>query len=131
MLPRVGRAASDSSVFTALASETRRTLLDALFEREATVGELVDRLGISQPGVSQQLAVLKAAGLVDERAEGRFRYYRLAAEPLAEVARWMERYRAFWDASFDALGHVLDDMDDRPGTKPRKTKGRHRPRRKS
>jgi DNA-binding transcriptional ArsR family regulator len=122
----MGRAPSDSSVFHALASETRRTLLDALFEREATVGELVERLGVSQPAVSQQLAVLKAAGLVDERAEGRFRFYHLRAEPLAEVARWVERYRSFWEARFDALGSVLDDMDDRPATK-----GRHRPRRKT
>jgi len=122
----VGRAASDTSVFNALASETRRAVLDALFEREWAVGELVERLGISQPAVSQQLAVLKAAGLVDERAEGRFRFYRLRPEPLAEVARWIDRYRTFWEERFDALGAVLDEMDQRPATK-----GRQRPRRKS
>jgi DNA-binding transcriptional ArsR family regulator len=128
MLPTVGRPASDSSIFSALASETRRALLDVLFEGERSVGQLVERLEVSQPAISQQLAVLEASGLVEQRAEGRFRFYRLRPEPLAEVAEWIERYRAYWEARLDALGTVLDTMDE---TSVSKAKGRTRPRRKA
>lgn len=117
----MARSAADSSVFNAIACDTRRVLLDVLLEGEASVSDLVERLDVSQPAVSQHLSVLKAAGLVDERAEGRFRFYRLRPEPLAEVARWA---RNFWESRLDALGAVLDDMDD--NTK----RGRARPRRK-
>jgi DNA-binding transcriptional ArsR family regulator len=111
-------------VFTAIACDTRRVLLDALFHGEASVNELTERLDVSQPAVSQHLAVLKAAGLVAERAEGRFRYYRLRAKPLAEVARWAEQYRSMWEERLDVLGAVLDDMDDNDKA------GRKRPRRR-
>jgi DNA-binding transcriptional ArsR family regulator len=112
------RPAADSSVYNAIACDTRRVLLDVLLEGEASVSDLVERLEVSQPAVSQHLSVLKAAGLVDERADGRFRFYRLRPEPLAEVVRWA---RTFWESRLDALGAVLDDMDDntkRPRRKP-------------
>jgi DNA-binding transcriptional ArsR family regulator len=64
--------------------------------------------------VSQQLAVLKSAGLVGERAEGRFRYYRLRAEPLAEIDAWIGRCRAYHERELDALGSVLDALPDDP-----------------
>ncbi|MFO0547128.1 MAG: metalloregulator ArsR/SmtB family transcription factor [Polyangiaceae bacterium] len=114
----MSRAPSHLSVFNALASETRRALLDVLRDGEATVSTLVDGLNISQPAVSQQLNVLRAAGLVEERADGRFRYYRLCPAPLAEVDAWIERYRVFWTSRLDALGAVLDEMPDEPATPP-------------
>jgi DNA-binding transcriptional ArsR family regulator len=80
--------------------------------------------------VSQQLAVLKSAGLVEERADGRFRVYRLRAEPLAEVDLWLGPYRALMSRQLDALGVVLDAMTDTPdtaGAPTRPTKKRPRP----
>src|SRR6059058_4633999 len=95
--------------FTAIASATRRTMLDALRSRECTVGELVAATGVSQPAVSQHLRVLDEAGLVRKRSHGRFRYYRLAAEPLAEVHAWVRAYEQYWKEKLAALGRVLDE----------------------
>jgi DNA-binding transcriptional ArsR family regulator len=101
-------------VFQAIASPTRRALLDALSGGESNVSDLVASLCITQSAVSQQLAILKSAGLVSERSEGRFRHYRLQAKPLAEVDAWLGRYRAYLERELDALGRVLDAMPDSP-----------------
>jgi DNA-binding transcriptional ArsR family regulator len=109
------RRASDESVFQAIACPTRRALLDAISRGETHVSALVAALHVTQSAVSQQLAVLKSAGLVEERAEGRFRYYRLRAEPLAQIDEWLGSYRAHIERQLDALGRVLDAMpDDEP-----------------
>jgi DNA-binding transcriptional ArsR family regulator len=120
----MSRSASNESVFQAIACPTRRGLLDALARGESNVSDLVASLDVTQSAVSQQLAVLKSAGLVEERADGRFRYYRLRAKPLAEVDMWMNRYRAFMEQRLDALGRVLDAMPDDPKDQPRKKKRR-------
>ena len=121
----MSRLSSDDSVFQAIASPTRRALLDALSCGESNVSDLVSSLNISQSAVSQQLAILKSAGLVSERSQGRFRHYRLEAKPLTEVEAWVGRYRAHLERELDALGRVLDTMpDDRapriPSTKKRR-----------
>jgi DNA-binding transcriptional ArsR family regulator len=110
----MSRAASHDSVFQAIACPTRRALLDALVLGESNVSQLVNALAVTQSAVSQQLAILKSAGLVDERAEGRFRHYRLRAEPLTEIDAWLGRYRAYVERQLDALGRVLDAMPDEP-----------------
>ena len=110
----MSRAVSDDSVFQAIASPTRRELLDVLAGGERNVSDLVASLAVTQSAVSQQLAILKSAGLVGERVEGRFRYYRLQAEPLREVHVWLNRYRAFMERQLDALGRVLDELPDEP-----------------
>jgi len=110
----MARSASDESVFQAIACPTRRALLDALMPGERNVSELVASLDVTQSAVSQQLAVLKSAGLVEERAAGRFRYYRLRAEPLAAFDAWVGRYRMCIERQLDALGRVLDAMPDTP-----------------
>src|SRR5712692_1719908 len=99
----MARSASDDSVFQAIASPTRRALLDGLALGESNVSDLVALLDVTQSAVSQQLAILKSAGLVAERAEGRFRYYRLRAGPLAEIDAWTARYRAHIEQQLDAL----------------------------
>lgn len=114
MMPRVPRSAGDERVFQAIASPTRRALLDALVLGERNVSDLVGTLDVTQSAVSQQLAILKTAGLVEERADGRFRYYRLRAEPLAQLDAWIGRYRAYLERQLDALGRVLDAMPDAP-----------------
>lgn len=108
----MSRVASDDSVFQAIASPTRRALLDVLARGESNVSDLVASLNITQSAVSQQLAILKSAGLVSERSQGRFRHYRLEAQPLAEVAAWVGRYRAHLERQLDAIGRVLDDLPD-------------------
>ena len=125
----MGRAPSAETVFQAIACPTRRALLDALAMGETNVSELVASLDVTQSAVSQQLAVLRSAGLVDERAEGRFRYYRLRADPLAEVDAWIGRYRAHIERQLDLLGQVLDVMPDVPPTDttpPKKTRKKSR-----
>jgi DNA-binding transcriptional ArsR family regulator len=99
-------------VFHAIACPTRRALLDALSKGECNVSALVEKLDVTQSAVSQQLGILKSARLVQERREGRFRYYRLRAEPLREVHSWMRRYRIHIERQLDALGSVLDQMGD-------------------
>ena len=110
----MSRTASDDSVFQAIASPTRRALLDALSLGESSVSDLVASLDISQSAVSQQLAILKSAGLVCERSEGRFRHYRLEPKPLREVDTWVGRYRALLERQLDAIGQVLDALPDHP-----------------
>lgn len=122
------QTAVESPVFAAIASGVRRRVLDVLRAGETSVGELVDALEMSQPAVSQHLAVLRQAGLVTERAEGRYRFYRLQPEPLRDVMQWTEQFRALWEARLDALGEVLDAMDDEDPT-PQRPRARRQPRR--
>ena len=90
----------------------RRRILELLREGERGVGELVERLGLSQPGVSKHLRVLREAGLVEVRPEGRRRWYGLRAEPLAELDAWLAPYRELWGGRLDALERHLDEMED-------------------
>lgn len=114
----MSRAVATESVFQVISCPTRRALLDTLMRGEKNVGELVQSLSVTQSAVSQQLAVLKRAGLVRERSAGRFRYYRLRAQPLAEVDTWMARYRAHVERQLDTLGQLLDAMPDEPDEAP-------------
>jgi len=97
------------SPYAALAEPSRRHILDLLRVRERSVTELVAHLDLSQPGVSKHLKVLREAGLVEARAEGKHRWYGLRAEPLAEVAGWLEPYRRHWSARLDALERHLEE----------------------
>jgi len=93
--------------FQAIASPVRRALLDKLSSREQTVHSLAESFEMTLPAISQQLAVLKRAGLVTARRAGRWRVYRLNADPLREVDRWLEPYHRFWTARLKALGEDL------------------------
>ena len=73
------------------------------------MNDLVSRLEISQPGVSKHLRVLRDAGLVEVRPEGRRRWYGLRAQPLAEVDEWLEPYRAYWADRLNALERHLEE----------------------
>jgi DNA-binding transcriptional ArsR family regulator/uncharacterized protein YndB with AHSA1/START domain len=98
-------------MFEVLVEPHRRRILDLLRGGEQTVGDLVAELGISQPGVSKHLRVLRRAGLVEVRADGQRRRYRLRTEPLREIDDWLAPYRAAWSDRLDALEAHLDDMD--------------------
>jgi DNA-binding transcriptional ArsR family regulator len=99
----------EMSTYTALAEPNRREILDLLRVGERSVGELVDRLALSQPGVSKHLKVLREAGLVAVRSQGKQRLYALRSEPLAEVDEWLEPYRAYWSQRLDALERHLEE----------------------
>jgi DNA-binding transcriptional ArsR family regulator len=91
-----------------LAEPTRRSILDLLLERERSVGELVEELDQSQPGISRHLRVLREGGLVEARPQAQRRLYRVRAEPLAELDEWLEPYRRLWRDRLGALEAHLD-----------------------
>src|SRR5690606_32248225 len=95
-------------VFEALAEPKRRWILDLLREGVRPAGELVEALGLSQPGVSKHLKVLREAGLVRVRAEAQRRLYRLDSARLAELDAWLAPYRRFWTGRLEALGNHLE-----------------------
>ena len=100
-----------AAAFAAVAEPSRRRILDLLRERARTVNELVELLGLSQPGVSKHLRVLREAELVEVRRDAQRRWYELRAEPLGEVAAWLEPYRALWADRLDHLERHLDSKE--------------------
>ena len=98
--------------FELLADPTRRRVLDELRAGERSVGELVERLKMSQPAVSKQLRVLREAGLASVRADAQRRIYRLDPGGLREVDEWLAPYRVFWDERLDAMEQTLESMED-------------------
>ena len=91
-----------------LAEPRRQAILDLLRDGELPVGELVERLRMSQPAVSKHLRVLRDAGLVGVRADAQRRLYRIRPEPLAELDDWLATYRKLWTKSLDRLEDHLD-----------------------
>src|SRR6266571_7506617 len=96
------------STFAIVAEPTRRRILDLLRERARSVGELVKLLGLSQPGVSKHLRLLREAGLVSVRRDKQRRWYELEPKPLAEIDQWLEPYRQLWEERLDRLERHLD-----------------------
>ncbi|CAN5542911.1 metalloregulator ArsR/SmtB family transcription factor [soil metagenome] len=106
------------SVLEVIAEPTRRRILDVVREGERSVGELVDELGMHQPGVSRHLRVLRDAGLVEVRHDAQRRLYRLRPEPLMELDAWLEPYRAEWAARLDSLERHLQRTSTPIGPTP-------------
>jgi DNA-binding transcriptional ArsR family regulator len=104
--------------FEVLAEPSRRRILDLLRERPRPVGELVELLGQSQPGVSRHLRILREAHLVDVRPDGQRRLYELRAAPIAEIGEWIEPYRQLWSQKLDALEAHLDEKAKGKGKAP-------------
>jgi DNA-binding transcriptional ArsR family regulator len=98
------------NAFEVIAEPNRRRILDLLREKERSVGDLVEQLGLSQPGVSKHLRVLRDAGLVDARAEAQRRLYGIRPQALAELLTWVEPYRRLWKNRLDALERHLDEQ---------------------
>lgn len=98
-----------ASTWSAIAEPQRRTILELLRAQPRTVNELTSALGLTQPGTSKHLRVLRQAGLVRVRADAQRRYYELDPGPLAELDDWLAPYRRFWDRHLDALGAHLDE----------------------
>ena len=98
--------------FELLADPTRRRVLDVLRAGECSVGELVERLKMTQPAVSKQLRVLREAGLASVRADAQRRIYRLDPGGLREVDEWLAPFRALWEERLDVMEETLDTMED-------------------
>ena len=99
-----------SATFAALADPTRRAILGRLARGEASVNELAAPFRISLPAVSKHLKVLERAGLITRGREAQSRPCRLHAAPLKDADEWIERYRQFWEASFDRLDEYLKEL---------------------
>lgn len=111
------------ATFAALADPTRRAILARLASGEASVTELAEPFAMSQPAISKHLKVLERAGLISRGSDAQRRPRRLEARPLAEASEWLERYREFWQASFERLDSLLLEMKgDKATTKNRKQK---------
>jgi DNA-binding transcriptional ArsR family regulator len=96
------------AVLDVLGDGSRRAILELLRAGERPVGELVEQLPLSQPAVSKHLRVMKDAGLLEVRAEGQRRLYRINPAPLAELDHWLAPYRRFWTAHLDRLESHLE-----------------------
>jgi len=99
-----------STTFAALADPTRRAILARLATGETTVSELAAPFAMTLPAVTKHLKVLERAGLISRGREAQWRPCRLEAQPLREVANWVERYQQFWEQRFDRLDRYLREV---------------------
>jgi len=106
----MARAATTADAFNAVAEPRRRQILDALAGRERSVNDLVEALDLPQPQVSKHLRVLREVGVVEVRADGRQRLYRVNGAALKPIHDWVKDYEHLWSERFDALDAVLDDL---------------------
>ena len=112
MLNMQRAAEVQNKIFQALADPSRRAIFESLTRGEAAVKDLTARFDISQPAVSQHLAALKGAGLVNRRRDGRCIYYRVEPRGMKPLIDWIAHYRAFWTEHVDRLEQLLEDMDE-------------------
>jgi len=118
-----------SSTFAALADPTRRAILARLASGEKSVNDLAEPFEMSLPAVSKHLKVLESAGLITRGREAQWRPCRLEAAPLKDISNWIERYRKFWEQSFDRLDAYLREIQSKV-SEPKRKKGKPRSRKK-
>ena len=107
------------ATFLALADPTRRAILARLARGEASVTELAEPFAISQPAISKHLKVLERAGLITVGQDAQRRPRRLEGQPLADANAWLERYRAIWEANFERLEVLLEELQRKPSASTR------------
>ena len=108
------------TTFAALADPTRRAILARLATGEASVNELARPFDMSQPAISKHLKVLEGAGLISRGRDAQRRPCRIEATPLAEANGWLEEYRRVWEANFERLDTLLDEMKTEEKKRERK-----------
>src|SRR6201989_1119995 len=96
--------------FAALADATRRGVLELLGRADASITELAEKFHMTLTGMKKHVGVLERAGLVTTEKDGRVRTCKLGLRRLEEEAAWIERYRQLWDARFDALDQVVEEL---------------------
>ena len=104
----MARAATTADAFNAIAEPRRREILGLLAHGERSVTEVVQLVRLPQPQVSKHLGVLRSAGLVDVRGEGRMRFYRINAEQLRPVYDWVRTFERFWEHQLDAIKRIAE-----------------------
>jgi DNA-binding transcriptional ArsR family regulator len=109
----MARTPTTTDAFNAVAEASRRDLLDAIGNGEVTVGELVERVGLSQPQVSKHLGVLRAVGLVLVRVDGRHRWYRVNGPALQPIHDWVRRFERTLNIQLDRLDDLLVELQTR------------------
>jgi DNA-binding transcriptional ArsR family regulator len=114
------------ATFAALADPTRRAILARLASGEASVTELAEPFAMTQPAISKHLKVLERAGLISRGRDAQRRPRRLEAKPLAEANAWLENYRQFWEASFQRLDALLDELQTKEKKRGRTKRGDQR-----
>src|SRR5216683_4037827 len=107
------------ATFAALADPTRRAILARLASGEASVTQLVEPFAMTQPAISKHLKVLEHAGLISRGRDAQRRPCRLEAKPLADATEWLERYRQFWEARFEHLDDLLEEMKAEERARPK------------
>jgi DNA-binding transcriptional ArsR family regulator len=112
------------TVFEVIAEPNRRAILTLLVSSEQSVGEIEQRLGMTQPAVSKHLRVLRDAGVVEATVDAQRRVYRLKPESLQELDEWLAPFRRLWSRHLDALERHLDRMDQATSTKKKTRKRR-------
>jgi DNA-binding transcriptional ArsR family regulator len=118
------------ATFLALSDPTRRAILARLARGDASVTELAEPFAISQPAISKHLKILERAGLISVGQDAQRRPRRLEGKALAEASAWLEQYRAIWEASFERLDELLEEMQ-RPSSGTRRVRKRNRRQNKS
>jgi DNA-binding transcriptional ArsR family regulator len=101
----------NDDVFAALANPARREVLRILLDGPRAAGEIAERFDMRRPSLSEHLRVLREAGLVRARRQGRNRLYSLEAEPLREVSDWLSPYERFWRGKLANLAELLDEEE--------------------
>jgi DNA-binding transcriptional ArsR family regulator len=114
------------ATFAALADPTRRAILARLALGEATVTELAEPFEMSQPAISKHLKVLERAGLISSNIDAQRRPRRIEAQPLAEANDWLENYRRFWEARYQRLDALLEELKAEEAAKKRRRPARTR-----
>jgi DNA-binding transcriptional ArsR family regulator len=99
-------------VFRALADPTRLAVFESVARREMTVSELTERFAVTQPAISQHLAALRHGGLVSQRKEGRYVYYRADPAGMKPLIHWLSHYQTFWKERMPRLRTLLEEMKD-------------------
>src|SRR3954467_13705465 len=115
-----------SITFAAIADPTRRAILARLSKGEAAVKELATPFNMTLPAISKHLKVLEKAGLIERSRNAQLRPCKLRAKPLKEAASWIDRYRTFWEESFDRLDDYLQELQSEPDVKSSARKKRSR-----
>jgi DNA-binding transcriptional ArsR family regulator len=113
-----------NATFLALADPTRRAILARLANGDASVNELAQPHSMSQPAISKHLKILERAGLISSCVDAQRRPRKLNAQPLAEASEWLENYRQIWEASFQRLDSLLDEMKAQKKQKSRSLRKR-------
>jgi DNA-binding transcriptional ArsR family regulator len=110
------------ATFAALADPTRRAIVARLAKGEASVLELAEPFDMSQPAISKHIKVLERAGLIARSRDAQRRPCRLVVAPLREATDWLERYREMWEARFQGLDNLLEELKEKENRHVRKTR---------